>query len=104
MLMKYPKTTWNYSSYTEAVRILQIAHDVKSGFYQEKGFFVLPYLVPHHPKMVYFPRLDLDKIPKLWQKVRDRSQILVEINDPIIKEVMNILPRRLCNFEQLKKE
>ncbi len=91
--MIYPKTIWNYSLYTEAVRILQIAYDIKNGFFQKKGFYVLPYLVPSHPRMVFFPKLEFEKFPHFWEKVKNRSQVLVERNDPIIEEIIGAIPQ-----------
>src|SRR3989338_2430023 len=62
------RTIWEYSSRTEALRLLHCARQIASGFYKANGFLVLPYPAPAQPNVVSFPRLPYLTIPRFWQR------------------------------------
>lgn len=99
-----PATVWNYSKLTEALRVLEVAHKIKNGFYWQKGFFVLPYYLGGNPKIITFPKLDYQKIPKFWRKVKYTSEELLAKKDPIIEEVVSLLSfNRSVDYRILEK-
>ncbi|MDH7476588.1 MAG: helix-turn-helix domain-containing protein [Microgenomates group bacterium] len=84
--MTCPKTIWEYSRMTEAERIIQTAYHIKSGFYQKKGFFVLPYNIKKNPKIIYFPELKFNQIDAFW-------------DNPDINTVASKLPKLTINYQ-----
>jgi len=102
--VKKIKTIWNYSKNTEAIRILQIAYNIKNGFFQKQGFHVLPYTVPHNSRVIYFPKLNYAKIPDFWDKVKQTTQQLVEKNDVIIPQVEQVLPSKPLRYQHQQKQ
>jgi hypothetical protein len=101
--MTYPKTNWNYSRLTEALRILQIAHHIKNQFYIKKSFFVLPYNIRQYPKVIFFPKLPYQKIKNFWVKAKTDSESLLSRKDPIIDNIIKFLPNGDLDYSQLRK-
>lgn len=102
--MKIPATIWNYSSLTEALRILSTAYQIRNYFYTKKGFYVLPYSLAQQPKVVFFPNLPYKKIKNFWQKVKLSPQLLLEKNDPIINQLIQLLPAQKPDFLTTQKK
>ena len=100
--MNFPKTSWNYSAQTEAIRILQAAYSTRNRFFQKKGFFVLPYRLDKNPKCVFLPPLPLVKTSFFWNKARTKSQMLAEHKDVIIEKIIKELPPCSENLSQIK--
>lgn len=63
------KTTWEYSSNTEALRLLHVAHQISTNFFKVNGFIVLPHPCPTADNLVSFPDLRYLSIPRFWQRV-----------------------------------
>src|SRR4030067_2693418 len=70
MRTKVPETTFVRSPETESERILDTGRSVVDGFFQRKGFAVLPSLpTAGDPGVVVLPRLPYHQIPNFWQRV-----------------------------------
>jgi len=102
--MTYPKTIWNYSKRTEAERILQAAYHIQNQFYLKKGFLVLPYNIPKNPAVIFFPKLNYQKIPQFWQEAKNAKKNAVLKKRPIIDHIVNILLEENLDYSQLKKD
>jgi hypothetical protein len=64
------KTVWKYSLETEAVRLIQCAHQVAVGFYRVNGFIVLPYAHKQDNQTIALPDINYLSIPRFWDRSR----------------------------------
>lgn len=64
-------TTWEFSSRSEAERLIHCARQIVVGFYKSNGFTVLPFIPNQdNSKIVSFPDLAYNTIPRFWDQVR----------------------------------
>lgn len=64
------KTEWNWSLETEAQRIVHIAYQIATGFYQQHTFLVLSEQYQKRNKqIVIFPDIGCEMIPSFWKRV-----------------------------------
>jgi hypothetical protein len=75
------KTVWEYSTNSEAERLIQTAHQIIIGFYKTNNFIVLPY-TPNVSgvNIVSFPILPYTKISRFW----DEAKKAIITNFPIV--------------------
>jgi len=102
--MTYPKTIWDYSKQTEVERILQIAYHIQNQFYLKKGFLVLPYNIPKNPAVIFFPKLNYQKIPNFWEEAKNAKKNALLKKRPVIDRIVEILPEEKLDYSWLKKE
>lgn len=67
--MTKPITTIEYSTETEADRILFVSYYARIHFYQAKKFYVLPYQVPRNQKTIYLPNLPILHNSSYWKEL-----------------------------------
>ena len=88
------KTVWEYSSRSEAERLLHSAHQIIVGFYKTNNFIVLPYN-PHalNINVVIFPELAYAKVPRFWKEARQTnvSNLPIICSQETVKEIENLL-------------
>ncbi|OGK17598.1 hypothetical protein A2774_04800 [Candidatus Roizmanbacteria bacterium RIFCSPHIGHO2_01_FULL_39_12c] len=68
---KNMKTRWEWSVETEAQRLIFIARNIATGFYERNSFLVLPpkYL-KKSSEIIVFPEIEVGKIDKFWTRVK----------------------------------
>lgn len=66
--IKYPKVIFINNREAQADYYCWLAQEVVRRDFENRGFFVLPYLIPFQTKAVYFPDFSLSK--KFWRLVR----------------------------------
>jgi len=81
---------FEYNIATEYRRILFVAEHIKSCFYQEFSFAVLPYPVTGNPRCIYFPDLHYEEIKDFWKvlplkKINIHTKLNLSL-PPIIEE------------------
>ena len=65
-------STWEYSTKTEAERLIHCAHEIISGFFKSNNFIVLPYNPKvQNAQIVTFPDLPYLKISRFWKQVKN---------------------------------
>lgn len=105
--MVTPKTSWIYSSHTEALRILHTAHQVANGFYRLNGFVVVPESYKgDKTHLVILPDLPYIQIPHFWDKVKrlDIDSVPIDAPDDIVKpleELLHEFPQIAPDFTNL---
>lgn len=93
---------WNYSPYTEAIRLMQAAHNIQNYFYAKRGFVVLPKLVKSDSSTVYFPTLPHETMSLIFQGSHDiKSSIPLE-NGPVVQSIMREVKVDQKQFEQFQ--
>ena len=103
------KTVWEYSTKTEAERLLHCAHQIAVGFYRANNFIVLPYTPKiKNVNIVTFPFLPYNKIPRFWEKVKPINiEVLPVVVDPELlsktSELLEIENLPQPNFEKIRK-
>ena len=88
------KAKWRWSLESEAQRIVHCAKQISAGFYQSKGFIVLPpQFVKLNRDIVLFPQLKSDSIPSFWSRVNKAniSDIPVSKDKDLIDQIVKIL-------------
>lgn len=101
---------WEYSTKTEAERLIHTAHQIIVGFYKTNNFIVLPYNPNDNldTNVVTFPNLEYTSIRRFWDQVRkiDVHNLPVQVNSKLLNEVLNILESAKlpkCRFEKTKR-
>lgn len=92
MNMTYPETVWEYSSESEAKRVVFVAQMIQSYFYQIKGFLVLPTIVTNSVNTICFPNLSIVHHPYFWESIKASGVIEREIPADIMGELKSELP------------
>ena len=64
-----PKTSFVWNADTEAERIFNTCISTASGFFNSKGFLVLPYLIKGDASCVYLPHIAYASIPNFWTRL-----------------------------------
>lgn len=68
------ETLWQYSLETETQQIVHTAYQIQNFFLKINGFIVLPFCffnkLERKQNIVFFPEINLKKIPDFWQKVK----------------------------------
>lgn len=102
-LMKAPKTVWNYSSKTEAERVVFTLKQTLNRFYAHAGFLVLPYLIFGNGKTVFLPDLSLP--PGFLAKVKKlKIKNFADIDAIIVSEIAEKLPNNENSVDQTQKQ
>ncbi len=89
-------TTWTYDLDMEAARLIEMANRIIVGFYQAKGFYLLPWEKNQkivHRASVTFPELDYSRIPRFWQKAKniDYDHFPTSTGEDFIAEVKELI-------------
>lgn len=92
------KTSWEHSSQTEALRILNIAHALASGFFKAKNWLLIPYGSKYSklPSAITFPDLPYNTIPRFWEKVLTQvstDKIPIEADPELVQAVTLLLEK-----------
>ncbi len=104
------KTTWEYSSQTEVLRILNIAHAISNGFIKLKNWLLIPYGSKYSKLLnaITFPDLPYHTIPRFWEKALNQvstDKLPIEADPELIKAVSTLLekhPLPKPNIEKLQ--
>lgn len=66
------RSNFIYSKEMEALRVIETLYQMKNGFYNANGFYVLPYrgTTKKNSSIVYLPDTKFLKIPHLWDKLK----------------------------------
>lgn len=86
-------TKWEYSDETEAERLLQCAHQMAVGFYRANNFIVLPSPKKADSKIVSFPFLNYNSIPRFWDIVKRLAiaNLPVKVDKSLVRQVQELL-------------
>lgn len=100
------KTNWIIDDSFEPYRILYTAKSIANGFYKLNKFNIVPYeeygqILRNTPTQVIFPRLNISKFPKFWERVISAKvdQSKMESSD---KALINFIKREINNYELQK--
>lgn len=93
---------WNYSPYTEAVRLMQAAHNIQNYFYAKRGFMVLPKLVKGDSSVVYVPSLSHETLSLLFQESHDIKSSIPDKNNSAVKSIMKEIRINQKQLEQFQ--
>lgn len=89
-------TKWEYSSKTEAERLLHCAHQMAVGFYKINNFIVLPYTQKiKNSHLVTFVDLPFNKIPRFWEKAKsiDITTLPIRVDKKLAQDTQKMLDR-----------
>ncbi len=64
------KTNYIHGNDIEALRLIFTCHQIVNNFYQDKRFLLIDKLDRRMWKAVYLPKLELEKIPNFWKRVK----------------------------------
>lgn len=102
-------TKWEYSTKSEAERLLHCAHQMAVGFYKINNFIVLPYTQKtKNSHLVTFIDLSFNKIPRFWEKVKpiDITSLPIKVDPKLVIKTENLLKSANLpkpNFETTQK-
>lgn len=88
------RTLWEYSSRSEAERLLHSAHQISVGFYKTNNFIVLPYNPNiNNANIVTFPYLPYQKIPRFWEQVKkvDVNTLPIKVDAKLVDATEKLL-------------
>lgn len=103
------KFTYEYGIDTEIRRISFILEKVKSGFYQENNFLLLPYLLEGNPVTVFMPKLPQDLLKLLFDNVGSQlnryqdSKYTLKEQFEGKSELVKELQKHLLSREEIEK-
>lgn len=103
------KTFWEYSTKTEAERLIHSAHQIVVGFFKTNNFIVLPYNPNiNNALLVTFPDLQYHKIKRFWKRAKN-----INVNNypfitdtSLLSQVIDLLENAnlpVANFEKTKR-
>lgn len=96
--MNYPKTTFLEANQENLANYLcYLAKQISCGFYQDRRFLVLPYLIPKDSRVIYFP--DLPYTTKFWNNFASLKQNVFVFD--FDKKVVDLAKELLASQEEL---
>lgn len=88
------KTIWEYSLDLESLRVIEVAHEIVTGFFKKQHFPILPYSKEIvDPQSIIFPSLQYKKIPCFWDKVKkiEYENTPIKANPDLVEDVKKLL-------------
>ena len=100
-------TIWEYSTLTDADRLVQIAHQIAIGFYKTNGFVVLPFLTGTSNTVV-FPDLSYNSVSRFWEQSKKVNVVNIPlvVNQKFLGDVANLVQNsriRAPDYEKTKE-
>lgn len=101
-------TKFIYDKNFEAQRLLNVYWSLSHGIYSSYGFYMLPYLMPGNPKVVYLPKIKNFNSAKIVEYLSGYNRLNVPLQDEKLLAFAETIEKNLdkeavINLDMIKK-